>query len=70
MLHGLKQKFQDPTIASKLVYTHPHTLIEGNWWHDNYWGDCFCAKCATIKGKNKLGKLLEDVRLELIYKEK
>ena len=68
MIHGLRQKFQHPVIAAKLIATHPQRLIEGNWWHDNYWGDCSCAKCTDIHGKNMLGHLLEIVRLELINK--
>ena len=39
-------------------------LIEGNTWHDNYWGVCSCSKCNG-RGKNRLGKLLMKVREEL-----
>ena len=28
-------------------------IIEGNYWHDVYWGQCTCEKCVG-KGKNKL----------------
>lgn len=62
MLYGLKKKFQDPALAAKLRTTHPKRLIEGNWWHDNYWGDCSCTKCKDIPGHNMLGVLLEIVR--------
>ena len=34
-------------------------LIEGNWWHDYYWGVC------SGRGKNKLGEILMRVREEL-----
>ena len=68
MLYGCRQKFKHCTIAVKLIGTYPQGLVEGNLWHDNYWGNCYCAKCTNIPGKNKLGHLLEVVRLELINK--
>jgi len=37
-------------------------LVEGNWWHDNFWGDCGCAKCIGIPGANTLGKLIMELR--------
>ena len=66
MIHGLRQKFQHISIAIKLIVTYPQGLVEGNWWHDNYWGNCSCTKCINIPGQNMLGHLLETVRLELI----
>ena len=45
-----------------LLGTVGETLIEGNWWHDNFWGDCTCEKCATIEGENHLGRILTLVR--------
>jgi hypothetical protein len=56
---GLILKFiQNPELNTKLVETRPHILIEGNFWHDNTWGDCYCSKCKNIEGGNLLGKLL------------
>lgn len=49
-----------------LVLTEGHELVEGNYWHDNYWGNCFCNKCQDIKGKNRLGVILMNVRKELL----
>lgn len=70
MLYGLRQKFKNQFIEAKLIRTCPQKLVEGNWWHDNYWGNCLCDKCTNIPGKNILGHLLEAVRLELINKYK
>lgn len=53
---------QNPDLAAKLLSTGDQKLIEGNYWHDNYWGDCRCQKCAGILGRNKLGKMLQAVR--------
>ena len=39
-------------------------VVHGNWWHDNYWGNCNCDRCKDIKGQNKLGKMLMDLREE------
>lgn len=50
-------------IRSRLIATGDKVLIEGNWWHDNYWGDCTCVKCTHIQGQNNLGILHTQVRL-------
>jgi len=50
------------TLRDKLVNTGRICLIEGNYWHDNFWGDCFCKKCTNQEGKNILGFILMEVR--------
>jgi ribA/ribD-fused uncharacterized protein len=32
------RKFSDPKLGALLVATHPHTLVEGNNWNDEFWG--------------------------------
>lgn len=64
MEFGLRQKFKIPEIKEMLLQTDNKQLIEGNYWHDNFWGQCSCDKCFG-KGKNNLGKLLMDIRSEL-----
>lgn len=60
------EKFdQNPELRDMLLDTGSAELIEGNWWHDNFWGDCFCQKCTNIKGKNMLGFILMEVRKSL-----
>lgn len=61
---GLRLKFQNPDLATKLIATGDEELIEGNCWHDNIWGSCTCEKCGN-KGENRLGKLLMTIRNEL-----
>lgn len=64
---GVERKFDaHPKLASKLIATGDAILIEGNSWHDNTWGSCFCPKCAAIAGKNWLGEILMERRKELI----
>lgn len=58
----VRQKFANLFLGNRLVATYPSELIEGNWWHDTYWG-----VCAGI-GQNKLGIILMKVRDELIQK--
>jgi len=66
MLVVLRLKFrQNARLAIKLSATEDAILEEGNHWHDNYWGNCFCLKCESIKGRNQLGKLLMQIRKEL-----
>lgn len=64
----LYEKFtQDMNLKQKLLNTQEHVLVEGNYWHDNYWGTCLCDKCKTKDKKNNLGKLLMQLREELRY---
>jgi len=60
----LRRKFARPELGDLLLSTWGKQLIEGNYWHDNYWGVCHCDKCLG-KGKNKLGNLLMKIREEL-----
>src|SRR5689334_5485346 len=65
MKMGLEAKFSVPHLARALVSTGDVVLVEGNFWHDNYWGDCSCSKCRDIPGQNHLGILLMEVRSAL-----
>lgn len=68
MLLGLFLKFsQHPDLKQALINTGDAILIEGNRWHDNFWGDCVCPKCSKIEGMNHLGKSL--MRLRSIFKK-
>jgi ribA/ribD-fused uncharacterized protein len=60
----LAAKFADRDLAARLVATHPHTLVEGNTWHDQYWGNCHCGRCPG-DGENVLGVALMQLRDEL-----
>ena len=59
MLEGLRAKFSIKGLREKLLATGDEELIEGNHWHDTYWGVC------NGVGKNKLGKMLMQVREEI-----
>jgi hypothetical protein len=61
----LRVKFENPELKKLLLETKGKTLVEGNVWHDNYWGNCKCEKCQSVPGKNMLGKLLMKIRDEL-----
>jgi len=65
MYELLKIKFSQPDLRRSLVETGEQHLEEGNYWHDNYWGNCYCPRCEQIEGQNNLGKLLMDIRSEL-----
>lgn len=64
MSHLVALKFyQHGKLAKRLVATGNGTLLrEGNYWHDNFWGDCTCAKCKRKVGQNVLGIVLMGVR--------
>jgi ribA/ribD-fused uncharacterized protein len=50
------------TELDKLRATGDAQLTEGNYWHDNYWGSCFCDRCLVVPHHNKLGKMLMRIR--------
>ena len=57
----LRQKFKRGSyLASQLLITRRHQLIEGNKWNDTFWGVCRGV------GENNLGKLLMKIRDELV----
>lgn len=59
----LRAKFNIPHLRSRLISTAPLELIETNSWHDTFWGVC------DGKGQNMMGKLLMNLRDELILYE-
>lgn len=56
MFNILFKKFYNPTMIHHLLDTGDKKLVESNTWGDTYWGVC------KGKGKNRLGKLLMEVR--------
>ena len=66
MYEIVRAKFeQNLGLREKLLATGDAQLIEGNYWHDNYWGQCSCSRCINTVGFNQLGKTLMRVRAEL-----
>jgi hypothetical protein len=59
MLELVRLKFSDPILKKKLLDTGDEELVEGNFWHDFFWGVC------DGTGLNWLGKILMEVRGEL-----
>lgn len=56
-------KFMDnPELLAKLLQTGDAQLIEQNSWHDNFWGNCTCARCVGKPHSNTLGQLLMELR--------
>lgn len=54
------QKFSlHQNLQDRLLATGEAELIEGNTWHDTFWGVC------NGVGQNWLGKILMEVRVEL-----
>jgi ribA/ribD-fused uncharacterized protein len=66
MYDFVEQKFcYIPELMHKLLATGDAILIEGNMWHDNYWGECQCMRCYELTAQNKLGEILMDIRRRL-----
>ena len=49
---------RNKNLGTKLVATGDAELIEGNYWHDTFWG----VDDKTGIGENHLGKILMEVR--------
>jgi predicted NAD-dependent protein-ADP-ribosyltransferase YbiA (DUF1768 family) len=52
---------QHPDLLAKLLATGDSLLVEGNTWHDCYWGVCTCLRCGS-EGENMLGQVLMALR--------
>lgn len=59
----LRQKFSQEPFKTLLIQTGSAGLIEGNHWHDTFWGVC------NGVGQNHLGKLLMKIRKEIQEEE-
>lgn len=62
MENVLKAKFSDARLRELLNSTKGCELIEGNHWHDQYWGTCNCSRHNKTPGNNMLGILLMKIR--------
>lgn len=59
----LKKKFINiPSFRARLEATGDQEIVEGNYWHDNFWGNCTCPRCSHVEGRNALGKMLMQIR--------
>lgn len=70
MYNLVANKFSNPTLSFLLTSTNPAILVEGNWWHDTFYGVCNgrgknCNKHKP-EGLNWLGRILMIVRSELL----
>ena len=73
----LRTKFAPGSeMAELLLKTGIRPLLEGNYWHDNYWGSCEprfqrtdrtsrCTSTCAKPGTNHLGRLLMAIREDL-----
>jgi ribA/ribD-fused uncharacterized protein len=69
----LRQKFSGSILKRKLMSTFSAVLVEGNWWHDTFWGVCKGKlEGRTCRhgehdplGENHLGLLLMELRQEV-----
>jgi len=69
MWTALQWKFRKGTMwADTLISTYAANIVEWNNWHDNYWGWCICTRCqrSVLAPNNRLGKMLEQIREDLL----
>jgi len=65
MLYALTYKFAPDTTWGKKLLKTSGSIVEWNYWHDNFWGNCRCNRCKNIHGENWLGGLLMTIRTQL-----
>lgn len=67
MLRLLGIKFSGD-LGKRLRDTGDSVLVEGNTWHDNTWGVCYCGDCpdGRVVGHNMLGWMLMQLRTKLL----
>lgn len=62
----LRKALDHAEFVDWLLETGDEDIEEGNWWHDNFWGRCFCTRCEgnghAETAANALGKILMTVR--------
>lgn len=65
MRTALEAKFvSGQPLGQWLLDTGDALLVEGNDWHDKFWGVCLCERCGKV-GQNWLGVMLHNRRAEL-----
>jgi len=57
----------EPHLLSLLLSTGDAYLSEDNMWHDNFYGNCTCARCRDITGLNYLGHTLMSLRDQISF---
>lgn len=57
-------KFEIPDLRQKLLSTHNMEIYEVNDWNDKFWG---CD--ANLNGENHLGRILMDIRANIVQEE-
>jgi hypothetical protein len=63
MEHLVRQKFlKHADLRAMLLATGDAEIVEGNYWHDNFFGACTCLGCADKPKLNHLGKILMRTR--------
>lgn len=67
MRTGLNYKFSNhnPYLRNRLIETEGIELVEFNYWNDTFWGVCV----QSGYGQNMLGKILMEIRAEIISEE-
>lgn len=64
MLQLVREKFNEPELAARLLKTGRCLIMEGNHWGDRYWGAVRDSR-GQWRGQNRLGEILMTVRREL-----
>lgn len=56
------RKFEQHDDLRRQLLDLSGPIVESNTWHDNFWGNCTCARCSIRDGKNMLGIILMELQ--------
>ena len=62
-------KFSQEHYKDLLLSTGDEILQEGNYWHDTFFGKCYCQQHKG-EGQNMLGKMIMQIRQKLRQEQK
>lgn len=60
----LEIKFNQQPYKTMLIKTGDQELVQGNYWHDTFFGKCGCPQ-HNGQGQNHLGNIIMQIREEL-----
>lgn len=64
----LRMKFRNKKLKRMLIETGDKQLIDQNFYHERFWGQCGCTKHQK-KGRNIMGKILMKIRADIDMKK-
>ena len=69
MRNVLRIRYREGKSRERLISTEGLEIVQSNHNHENKWGSCWCKDCNG-KGENHYGKILMEIRDEILKEQK